>query len=319
MSKNNSVVDLTALTYSVEFYSCLIVGNIGLVANLLNIMVSQRPEMQKTTAGFYNILMSSFNILTLIVLAYLIFFPQSTGREQYVLISNLSCVLILYSYRVFAHMAAWLNVVVTLDRMLCVTSPSRFKIIRSKRRLSFIVLGLLAAICGINSPNFLFSLQTKAIYGPGTNQTSFVTECTASKQVTLIRDILSTVMRVIVPIMLRSGMNAVLVYKFVKARHSMSLPHALLSKEFKFAFTVIVMNVIYFVVELPVVFSVIFVNLYGYNETHISTTSNESAIASFVYVCSFVVSSLVYVSLFFVNLITNKLFREEFKNIYSGN
>ena len=317
--ENTSVVDLTALTYSVEFYSILTIINVGLVANLVNILVCTRKELQKNTMGFYNILMSIFNILTLVSVGYVNLFPQTIGKTPLVLHSTYSCMLILYFNRVFCDMATWIYVMVTLDRMLCVSSVSRFKyIIKDKRKLALVVLGLFLAIAVANAPNFLFSLATELKYDPHSNLTTTLTECKASTQVTLIRDSITSMLRVLLPLVLQLVFNSVLVYKLVKNRRISVSMSRLVNTEYRFAFTIIVLNVIVFASDLPLFVCFVLINVYGYNQTYISRTSNESAWASFAFVCSLVLSSFVYVSLFFVNYATNKIFRRESKNIYFG-
>jgi len=314
---SNDVIDLTFATYTVEYYGCLIIVNAGLVANSLNILVSMRKELQKNTMGFYNILMSVFNNLTLIVVAYLNMYPQTIGQEAMLTRSNYSCMLVLYATKIFPHMASWLSVMVTLDRMICVFNTNRFKFINEKRKLFFIALGLFMSICAINVPNLFFSLQTQATYDMGTNQTTLNIECTATYSIRLIRDTLGSITRVLLPTVLSFVINSILICKLLNVRKRSGLARSL-SKEHQFAFTIIILNFFYLVLELPILVSVVFVNLYGYTETFISRTSNESAIASFVYVCSYITTSFVYVSLFFVNLLSNRVFRKECADIWLG-
>ena len=89
-----------------------------------------------------------------------------------------------------------------------------------------------------------------------------------------------------------------------------------LRKEYKFAFTVIILNIVDFVTDMPFLISTIFINIYGYSQSYVTTTSNEAAIASFAYVAAGVLSLFMYVLLFFVNLISNKLFRNEVRKIF---
>ena len=88
--------------------------------------------------GYYNILLSTCNILTLLVVSYLNLFPQTIGESPLLFRSEYACILILYSNKVIPQMSAWLYVIVTLDRMLCVVNLNRFKFINNKRTLSLI-------------------------------------------------------------------------------------------------------------------------------------------------------------------------------------
>ena len=312
---SNGVINLTAATLSLQYYGCLTLVNIGLVANVLNIIVSMRKELQKNTMGFYNILISVFNILSLIFVGYINFFPQTIGQESYLTRSDYNCKLILYLSKIFPPMASWLNVMVSLDRLLCVYNISRFKFINDKRKLLLIALGLFVTIAAISVSNLLFSVQIEAAFDSTINQITQNRVCTANERVKLVRDTLGTITRIILPVILPFVINALLIYKLVTFRHMAGISRSL-RNEYQFVFTIIIFNCVCFIMEMPVLISVIFVNKYGYNETLISRTSNASAIASFAYVCSYITGSFLFVCLFFVNVATNRIFRKECIKIF---
>jgi hypothetical protein len=79
-------VEITNLRYSFTFYSLIIVCTFGLFTNILNILLSLRKEIQKTTMGYYNIIMSIFNILTLATRMLFIF--PTIGETGIILTSN---------------------------------------------------------------------------------------------------------------------------------------------------------------------------------------------------------------------------------------
>jgi hypothetical protein len=90
-----------------------------------------------------------------------------------------------------------------------------------------------------------------------------------------------------------------------------------LKREYKYTITIIVLNIVYIFTDLMVIASLISINVYGYNQTYISRTSNESAIASFIYI--FVIVFAIFIVgdlIFFVNLFTNMKFKREEKRLY---
>ena len=315
-SLNKSVLDFSAIIYSVEYYSSVIVGGIGILANLMNILVGAQRALQKNTLGFYNIHMSIFNILTLIFVCFLSYLPQSNGsHEQLIQTSSLNCKFISYFLRIFAAMSSWINVMVTMDRMLCVCLINRFKFVHDKNKLLLIVLAVFAIICCIYMPSLFFHLESRTIFDAKTNETLITYDCTAPKSTVVIRDMLAVGFRIVLPRILHAVMNTVIVYKLFEHKHRMLINRPL-EKEFRFAFTIVVLNVMLFVTELPFIGSVILMNVYGYGQTYAYSTNDESAIFSFVNVCSLVMSSLFFVAIFFVNLITNKIFRKAFINLF---
>ena len=305
-NQTQTVMDFTNITHTVEFYFCVVVCNIGFAANILNIIVSTRKKILENTVGFYNIFMSIFNILTLVVVGYLDLFSQSIGQTHLILRTNLNCLLISYFIRVFSQMSVWLNVLVTADRLLCVYSLfNRFTFFKRKKIHLGIVTSLFLVLCIINVPNFFFHLDPQ------------IGMCISVKSVILLRDSIAMIMRIIVPLFLQLVMNTILIYKVFKARKSLRMTRSE-KNDNRLAFTVIILNLVLIVTELPFSVNVILINLYGYNQTLISPTSKNASLASFAFVCSLVFSSFYYVSLFFVNLSTNKMFRREFKNFYAG-
>ena len=294
----------------------MIIGNFGFMANILKILVCCRKELQKNTMGFYNIYMSVNNILAMIFISYLTLFPQSIGQEQLINTSYINCIMISYFLRVFLASSSWLNVMVTLDRMLCVTYLNEFKFIKDKKKLSLIIAGIFIVLCLINAPNFVFKLETQTEFDMFTNQTITRKVCISSKLISTIRDGLAVSMRIIIPLILQAVMNSILIYKLFKTRHNINMPRSL-RKEYKFAFTVIILNIVDFVSDMPFLISTIFINIYGYSQSYVTTTSNEAAIASLAYISSGVLSMFMYVLLFFVNLIFNKVFRKEVRKIFN--
>ena len=271
LNKNATDLDLTDLTHTVQFYSCIVIFSIGFVSNSLNILVCIRKELLKNTIGLYNILMSLFNILSLIFVGYLFFFPQSIGQTNLILRSNINCKLIWYFMRVFLQMSVWLNVMITLDRTLCVYSPrtQRLKLVQNKTTMIMAVVCLFLFICGINVANLFYYLDTQAQI------------CTASIFVTMLSNLIPVFMRFLVPLVLQVVLNSILIYKVYKARHILQMPA--LQKERKFAFTVIILNVILFATEMPILVCTVLIHVFGFNQTYISTTLNFSTFTSFAY------------------------------------
>ena len=301
-----SKYNFTNLTVTLGFYSIIAVSAFGILTNLLNIQVSFRKEMRKTAMGFYNIIISTINCIYLCVVLI---------NGNYLSTSQYACVLIPYFIRVMYQMSSWLNVMVLFDRMILISYNKRRmhevdKVEFNLRKVSLLVLGLLAILCLINVPNLLFRLQTQTYYNSVTNTTVVYLPCTSDSIIVLIRDILSSISRVFLPLIIGTIINGVLITKLL--RYTPTTDVVSQDRELKFAKTIIILNVIYGVSNLISVVTLILINVYGYNQTLISTTSNESAISSFAYVCANIFGAFINCDLiFFVNILSNKRFREE--------
>jgi hypothetical protein len=57
---------LNDIATQLGYFTILIVTNLGLITNTLNIFISLKRSIQQSTMGFYNIIMSVFNIFSLV-------------------------------------------------------------------------------------------------------------------------------------------------------------------------------------------------------------------------------------------------------------
>jgi hypothetical protein len=310
-----SKYNFTNITITFGQYSMIAVSAFGLLTNILNIQVSARKEMRKTAMGFYNLIISTLNVAYLILALF-----QST----YLTSSQYACILIPYFTRIIYQMSSWLNVMVLFDRMILISYKRRsnesFSPVFNVKKVSLIIVALMAIIFIVNVPNLLFHLDTQTFFNPLTNTTIVYTSCTSDLRTILLRDIIASVTRVILPLVLEVIINTILISKLLKFtdyKNNANLETTSLSmmsheREYRFAQTIIILNVIYGVSNLISVITIVLINVYGYNQTYISTMSDESAIASFAYVCANIFAIFINFDLIFlVNVITNKKFREE--------
>jgi hypothetical protein len=140
------------------FYSSVI-GLDGLIlCNILNVLICLIKRIRQEMMGFYNVIISTWNILTL-SFAIIFYFPPTIHAQDIALVSDFLCATLNYALRVCVQMSAWLHVLLSIDRYLCVAFHQKLNILLTdKKKLSFIFMGLLAFICVINAPNLFFRL-----------------------------------------------------------------------------------------------------------------------------------------------------------------
>ena len=319
-----SSIDLSSQTNDLEFYSFLIMIPVGLITNALNIVVSTRKNLKKTTMGFYNIVFSFFNILSISGI-FLQVFPPTVGLNDLLLSSDLACRLLPYLNRLFAQLALCINSIVCFDRLLLMSYQNltaynnRFLNTKKKTRIIKILLIMVAVLMVINSPGLLFHLETnKVIMNNQTNETSITTECKSTPLLSMIRDVVAGLFRVVFPIIIQTVISFILIYKL--SRLKINVTTLSLKREYKFTFTMIILNITFIVSEVLIFLGLVFINIYGYNQTYKSTSTNASAIASFFYACSIMFGTFISTNLlFFINLITNMKFQREAKRIFTLN
>ena len=319
----NSTIDLTYITHTFEFYSIIIVCGIGFVTNFMNIQVNLRPNIQKkSTMGFYNICLSISSSFALIFIGFLLLFPQSLGTNLLVS-SDIVCRIVPYFAFAFTELNAWLNVMVSIDRVVLmsyenpVAYNTKFHRLRERRTLFLIVASLITFILIINVPGLFFYLSPRTtLQDPLTNLTKIIdAECTANQVVRLVRDSIFVIFRTLLPLFIQILLSCILVYKLLKLK--INVRTLSLKKEYVFTMTIVVFNLIFILSDLLVLTTTILINVYGYSQAYVSSMSNESAIASFAHVVAIVIVLFNYFDLlFFVNLILHSKFRREARKLY---
>ena len=308
MSNSSLINSLYDLEIQIATYSSLLVLPIGLVSNILNIIICMQKAIRKETIGFYSGMMSLFSI-PLLIIGFIAIYP-STSNLLYN--SNFDCVAILYTFRIAVQMFAWLNVMVALDRMMCVTFPTRFKFIYKRTFLFTTVLILFSLVLLANSANFFFKIIT--VNSLANNSTQIF--CTTKIQnLLLVRDIISQLMRSILPFLFELILNAILVHKLLQSRRRANL-HSSMKREHKFVFTIVILNFTFILTNLPLLISIIYLNLLNYQFK--SQTSSEAIfVANFFYSMAAIFSSFMPASTLFINIAFNKYFRKEFVTVFS--
>ena len=109
---------ISYLNFLVEktiFFGTKIVSAFGIVSNFLNILICLRKELRNGILGYYNFLMSIFNILTFVTILFF-YFPITIGLKSVANLSDISCAILTYSTRVLIQMSIWINVGVNPPR-----------------------------------------------------------------------------------------------------------------------------------------------------------------------------------------------------------
>ena len=311
-----SKYELKDLMLNTEFYGSIIICSIGFVTNLLNFHVCLRKNIRTTIAGFLNVFMSVLNILASIVF-FLTFFPQSIGKD---LISTYlyACILLPYSYRALLQINQWVNVIVSFDRTNMISYTVRAPQVVNKRKYSLIVLGLTVVILGVNSFNLFYSLQIEHTHN---NQTSAIITCSTSSFFDWIRDIVTFIFLNVLPLAFQLAINVKLVLKILNLRNVVTTLS--LRKEYRFAFVVSVYTLMLILIDGMYIFGVIIENLYDQNSRGFIEDLNDLDqiwLGRLAYSFSILLFWFLMCDLlFFINLFTNKKFRNEFRKIYLQN
>ena len=226
----------------------------------------------------------------------------------------------LYTTRITLQMSSWANVLITFDRLLCVTYRNKFAFMKKKTNLflGFIILFVVLTILDI--PNFFFELVTvesptiqNSTLSNRTQSSNIIIVnnekvCTASKNIVYIRDTISMILRYILPFLLMILLNTLLIKRLLKSKQ---IANRQLKKEHNFAFTVVFLNAFFVITLLPSAFILIGSNIVGYKDTT-TVSYRTTAIMNFAYVAGQYFAGFNYTFTLLLNLKFNKMFRKEF-------
>ena len=290
------------------FYTCTIALPSGIALNILSTIVFSRKKFLKLTMGFYNIAISAVNII-FATFGIITNIGQTIGKD-FTLMSGFSCIFLTFAIRVFSEMSSWMNVFVTVDRMISITYPNKYPFLKNKKILSTLILVQFMILCILNIPNFFFKIESIETLNPYTNMTVTTKSCTSSSSIVTIRDIIVLVLRVILPIILMISMNVYLMYKLIKEKTKFKRLNEL-NKEYHFAFSIFFMNILYTLLLLPTFIALIYLNIIQYAQAS-NIQSREVLIGQFAYTVGLSIASYELFFTFFVNILFNKIFRKEF-------
>jgi hypothetical protein len=293
------------------FYSCVL-GLDGLIlCNILNILICLRKRIRQEMMGFYNVVISTWNILPL-TFGFIFFFPSSIHAQDILLVSDFFCATLNYTLRVCVQMTAWLHVFLSIDRYLCVAFHQKLNfLLKSKTKLSVVFLGLFAFICVINVPNLFFRLSIT-----NSSSSSYI-QCDSTPLINQIRNTVISIFRIVLPLVLQVIFSILLIYKFFKARRTV-ITNQGMKKEYRFARIILWLNLMFIITETPYLLTTIYFALLKEIPSYPidANTPYTIAIMTLALYVSIVFSLYLFGSIFFVNLFTNKIFKREVLKIF---
>ena len=203
---------------------------------------------------------------------------------------------------------------ISLDRYLCVAFNQKLKkFLTNKKKLSLVFLGLFAFICVINVPNLFFRLS---ITNSSSTSSSYI-QCDSTPLINQLRNMVISVFRIVLPLVLQVIFSILLIYKFFKVRRSV-ITNQVMQKEYKFARIILWLNLMFIITETPYLLTTIYFALLKVIPSYPldANTPYTIAIMTLASYVSIVFSLYLFGSIFFVNLFANKIFKREILKIF---
>lgn len=313
---NTSSADIiNYVSNQISYYHTLIFPPIALGFNMIALVTCFRKGLSQTSIGY---LLKWQYIVDSVFLINVIFFWRSIIVLGYspTNLSDIWCRVGVLWTRFLLHLSSWIQVIITIDRFINiyldknVTLNTRKSIIRGTIMIIFVFVLLIAA----NSINLFYSLSPIPIFStsnstaPNATIVSTVRSCSASYNIKFASDIISVLMRTIIPITVMIFVDIFLVWHIFNTKNKVFTNRAH-RKESHFTFSVIVLNCMFFFSNFPLSIALILQNVYVYSNTNLSALQ----LAQFNFFLNFAVTlSYSYQSLEFVtNFAINRLFRRE--------
>jgi hypothetical protein len=272
----------------------------GIVANILSIIVFSRNKFKNTIFETYFRLMS---LTDLISLAYPInsFFQFRYGIETYPL-SVFFCFYLDFFIFVFPATSAWILSIISFDRMINIVFPSKLTKFKKNKIFQYFCCSL-ALINSMLAYGPIFYYREFNSYSNFDNQTNQTTSYNLCELKEGAGSILWTDLFYgsVVPALIMLILNVATITTLFRSRKKSST--GISKRDVRFAFTSFALIIFFFVL---VVLSQLYLLLsaYGFfkSDEQITFWQTLTCLAYTIY----------FSLIFFVNLIVNSMFREEF-------
>jgi hypothetical protein len=302
---------IRAVIRSFLYYVSVVLIPIGFSLNILSLAVLFRKKIRNQMMGFYYIVLALLDMWSLAIY-FVALYSESMGNDLRIASSGL-CKAHSYLLRITTQTTSWWLVMMTLDRTLTVKYPRKFEFLRNRKLLILMLILCIITLTGINFANFLYErVETRTILNANTTNQSILlsVSCTSSRELVIIRDLLSQSFRTIIPYILMIGLNVSLIRTLINSKRKFSRNDSM-RKEYEFAFGLVANNLFYFLLLGSLLVSVLVSNYLAYI-AQVSPQSRANTNSSLALNITAYISFLNNSITFFTNLIFNKIFRKEF-------
>lgn len=304
---------LDYLADRISFYFVVTLPTTALCFNLFALVVLFAKRSQKANSMVY--LLKWQYVVDTIVIVNILFNFQKTALFSYstLTLSDLACRLFYWWNRFLIHVSSWIQVCMSLDRFMNVFLLRRFRIRRDKAKISYLILAVIVALLVINTCNlghYLDAVNSTL----ATNQTNLtlIMVCTASRELQLASDIISVLMRTLIPASVMAAIDVVLIRHVKKLKDRLFVCRSQKS-EFHFTVSVVLINGAFFFLNFPLSVSLILQNVLINPSSSSSSSLSRVQTAEFNFYTTLAsIFAFLFQTLeFFINMCLNRIFRKE--------
>jgi hypothetical protein len=278
---------------------------LGLIGNILSFIIFSKKKFKNT---IFDVYFRSLNILYSIMLQYVVIdllkYRFDINLE---LKSKISCKFLNYIYFTFAPIGSWTLVVISIDRMLNVVYPFKFKTLKESKLFQFGIIVFLIIFNHAYYIRLIFRAQYFSLISNQTNSLNNLTtlswECEIKDEgVTYWMDLFNSTL---IPFLLMITFSTITIHNLFKLKLNVS--QSLSKRDKRFAIISISQNITFLILNIPIVIYYLF-TLYF----HLDKLSID-----FFYIIAIIPYYIQCGIIFYINCSINPVFRNEFFQIVS--
>jgi hypothetical protein len=288
---------LNFVTQRLIFYGTLFIIIPGFVLNSINFIIFSRKAFLENMRFYYRV-QSVFDPLNLIVW-FFIYFPLvfNTDLTNH---SLFACRLIYVIRRIAAQNSAWVQVIISFDRVFSTFFSAKYKQVVGAKYLWGSLVAIVVIIVSTSLINLSFFMRTNEIVV--NNQTIVQQQCIVERSIGLVINVSGFLMRAILPFIFMLIANLTLIYKLFWQKSQLN---KLSKKEYNFAFTIVFNNFAYLVLNLPLTAQ----QIYEYLPN--TATAEHRALMYMILIIGSCCCCSYWAYSFFIYLKFNKTFKKE--------
>jgi hypothetical protein len=313
---------LNWLSNEINYWIQIITVPLGILFNLTSLYIFSRPNLNQTNMGFFYLNITAWNTIALLFSFFLIDSKVVFGYDLS-LMNDISCASVWFLRRFVRFVSPWLEVLITVDRYIFICHTNKFQFLKSKLYLSIIILTICVCLLLQSVPNLYYKIYITNEIKNLTNKTSLnvIRECKTTKEIALITDLIPLFVKVLIPMIVMVVLSVLLIRKVKEKKFKNNYKkssNSNNSKELQFALTIIGMNAIFISINLPLSFMNSFRSVYNNLLSKQINSIIATTVINFLYSLSFQIANLYYSFMIFSYLIFNKLYLNEFLNLFKS-
>ena len=274
----------------------------GAVGNMFSFIIFSRSRFRKTSFSLYFRVLAFSDTFTLLYIINDI--PNELYDQDLQNRSYFWCKTFRYWLYSIAPVSGWLLVVISLDRMLSIIRPNKFLFLKKKQTQATICFLTLAYNLIFYIPLIVYKDYQAQENSNSSNSTEIIYKCVNLEEQNIVNwlDLLNSTL---LPFLIMAISTSITVTKLFKSRSKTTAeakPNTKLKqRDTKFAITSVGLNLFFFIFNLPVCVFMVLASFIFFDDVD----------SKLIFCAVLITYYLNFGVVFYVNILTNSIFRNE--------